>query len=481
MTLLRECQQGIELRQIRRFHDDLRRGRKFLTRLRQCNHGARRQRTVAGQQHTQRVVNRRFAVVRCVVQDLQILPGAMTLVTGGAEPVIGDAEPRRREEIIAIGVLGKGARFANQRIDHMPVVHGVLIAAHQPRQRVHAPIRVPDLNTLGIEPRLDLLADQPAVHGVDIPVNVNQAAAVHAARHLQTRRQPRVGQVPQHRQLLGEAILAASVPHLHEVVQEVRILVPAGKLPAAAKQQGLIDDRLEVAMRRLRVAVLVRLPRVDPLRRHPVVRHQIAITRLELPRHRKIVHGGAERVTPVPPRHAAQFPQRILQAVRQRLERLRRAHRHRFPVRVGQHEVVHQVVEPLTGDRDVQRVHVREVRRGQVAGLVHLAEHDRFARTVEGPPLPHPTFKGAAMRIEEPARMLAPQPVEEGLGQQPRLGLQPLLDRRPHLGKRIGPSAVGPRQTRLLPRAGKRAVLAVLTGRLVAHACSPGRRGQGCS
>lgn len=187
MSLLRECQQGIELLQIRRFHDDRRRGRKFGTRLRPRDYGAGRQRTVTGQQHPQGIVNRRFAVVSRVVQDLQVLPGAVPFVAVGAEPVVSDAEARRREEIVAIGVLGEGARLANQRINDVPVVHGVLIAAHQPRQRVHTPIRIPDLDAVGIEPRLDFLADQPAVHRIHIAVNVNQTAAIDAARHLQTR------------------------------------------------------------------------------------------------------------------------------------------------------------------------------------------------------------------------------------------------------------------------------------------------------
>jgi hypothetical protein len=145
--------------------------------------------------------------------------------------------------------------------------------------------------------------------------------------------------------------------------------------------------------------------------------------------------------------------------------------------------VVHQVIERLAGDGDVQRVHVREVRRGQIAGLVNLAEHDGLAGSVEGAPLPHATLKGAAMRIEEPARVLAPQPVEERLGEQTRLGREPLLDRRPDLGEWIKPGAVGPRHLPPVrePCAGELAVVAVVASRLVAHACSPGRKGQGRS
>lgn len=89
MSLLRECQQGIELLQIRRFHDDRRRGRKFHTRLRQRDDGARVQ---GGQEHTQGVVDGDLAVVGGVMQDLQVFPGAVSFLADRAEPVVGDAE-----------------------------------------------------------------------------------------------------------------------------------------------------------------------------------------------------------------------------------------------------------------------------------------------------------------------------------------------------------------------------------------------------
>ena len=183
----------------------------------------------------------------------------------------------------------------------------------------------------------------------------------------------------------------------------------------------------------------------------------------------------------MPPRHATQFPECVLQTVGERLERLRRTQRHRLPVRVGEYEVVHHVIELLAGDRDVQRVHVGEVGGREIAGVVDLAEHDGLPRPMRRPPLPHATLEGAAMRIEELARVLATQPIEERLGKQPRLGFEPLLDRGPDRREWIGPRAVSPRHGRLLPRAGQLAVIAVLTGGLVTHACSPGRRGQGRS
>lgn len=84
-----------------------------------------------------------------VLQDLQVLLGATPFVAACAQAIVGDAEARRRKQIVAVGVLGEGARFADQRIDHVPIVHRRAVATDQPRQRVHVLVRVPDLDAVG--------------------------------------------------------------------------------------------------------------------------------------------------------------------------------------------------------------------------------------------------------------------------------------------------------------------------------------------
>ena len=322
MSRLRECQQSVERRQIRRVDDDRRRRRKFRIGFRQRDHRLRRERTVPRQQDAQRVVDGRFAVVGRVVQDLQVILDAASHVAALAEAVVRDAEPRRRKQIVAVGVVRERAGLADQRVDHVPVVHRVPVAAHQTRQRVDASVRVPDLDAVGEQPRFDPFANEPTVDGIHVAVNVNQAAGVHLARHLQARRQLRVGQMLQRRDFLGEAVGAARVPRRRDLLQERDVLLAVGKFAAAAEQQRLIDRGLEVPVRRLRVAVLVRLPRVDPLARHAVVREQVAVSGLELAGRRQVVHGGAQGIGAMAPRHAAEFPHRVLQAVGERLERL---------------------------------------------------------------------------------------------------------------------------------------------------------------
>jgi hypothetical protein len=145
------------------------------------------------------------------------------------------------------------------------------VAARQTRQCVDVLVGVPDLDAIGEQPRLDPFATQTAVHRIGVAVNVHQTARIDPAAHLQARRQACIGQVPQGLQLFSDAILSVGVPHRHQLLQEVRVLIAADEIATATEQQRLLDDGLEVPVRRLDVAVLVRLSHVDSLTRQTVV------------------------------------------------------------------------------------------------------------------------------------------------------------------------------------------------------------------
>ena len=122
-----------------------------------------------------------------MVQDLQIVLGTTPFVAALTEPVVGQAEPRRREQIIAVRVIRERAGFADQRVDDVTVVNRRAVPAHQSRQRIDEFVRVPDLDAVGEEPGFDLLADQAAVDRIGVAMNVNRAAGIDAAGYLQTR------------------------------------------------------------------------------------------------------------------------------------------------------------------------------------------------------------------------------------------------------------------------------------------------------
>jgi hypothetical protein len=188
-------------------------------------------------------------VLRRLVQHPEVLFRAGPHIAFGATAVVGQPEPRRREQLLAVNVVGESARFTQQLIDGVAVIHAVLVAADQPRQGVHALVREPHFDAVGIQPRFDLVANQAAMHHVAIAVDVDHAAPVDATPPLQTTVQPLRRQRPQRGQLLGVTRTTSRVALAHDLLHERRIIVPAGEVAAAAQEQRLSDGGLEVPMR----------------------------------------------------------------------------------------------------------------------------------------------------------------------------------------------------------------------------------------
>src|SRR5436305_11438507 len=109
---------------------------------------------------------------------------------------------------------------------------------------------------------------------------------------------------------------------------------------------------------------------------------------------------------------------------------------------------------------------MREVRRAQPAGFMHLAEEHFFRRTLRCLPPPHTPFHGPTLPLPVLVGVFPLQPFHQRLGLQGRLTLQQVLERRPHLdqGIRPRPPCVGRwRFTRQL------APVAILACRLAIH------------
>jgi len=228
-------------------------------------------------------------------------------------------------------------------------------------------------------------------------------------------------------------------------------------------------------MRRFDVPILVRLTDVDPLRLDSVVVHQVAVTRAELAIFRKVVDGGTQTVGAVLAGHAAQLPKRFLEPPAQRLEGLGETNRNGLPIGIRKREVIQHVIKRLAGDRDAQRVHVREVGGRQAARIMDLREHHLPARAMLAAPVTYPTLERTPLRVGKPAGIALLQPSEKRECPQPRLGLQTRLDLRPHLHERV--HARPPGSSRLPPRWHPFRI-PILACRLLIHACLPCRRGQ---
>jgi hypothetical protein len=190
------------------------------------------------------------------VQDLQILLGR-TLRLLGEQPVIRQPEAARREHVVAVAVVGEGARLAHQPIDDVPVLDAMLAAATQTRQAFHLLLGVPNVEVVGVDADLDAFADQPTGDRIRVAADVNRAAAVHAHRHTLAGVETLCRQRPQQSHLFCQPLHAPLVALREQRTHERLVVAAARKIAAATQHQGLVEGTFELAMALLHVAVLV--------------------------------------------------------------------------------------------------------------------------------------------------------------------------------------------------------------------------------
>ncbi len=213
----------------------------------------------------------------------------------------------------------------------------------------------------------------------------------------------------------------------------------------AAQHQGLIHRLNESPVPLLDVAVFVRAVRIGFARLQAVVPQQSVVRLGEVLRVLQLMHRRTQAVGLMGAGHAAQPPQRLLQTAAERLQAFGEADLHRFPVGVGQREVVDQVLEGLSLEGHTQPRHVGEVRLTQLTRLVPLREVDFLGGPFQRPPQLDAPLQRTQLCILILARALALQVLKEGLGLQSRVELEGLLDLRPHLHEGIGPVTPGVR------------------------------------
>jgi hypothetical protein len=412
-----------------------------------------------------------------VEEQLQVLP-VRTRRHPRPQYVVGDAERRRREQVIPVSVRRERARLADQPVDHVAVVDVVLSATTQAWHPLHHLLRVPHLHVLGVDSHLDPFTDQPARHRVHVPAHADRAARIHrrpdAAHRLESTRRQRT-QVFRLLSLLRDPVRVQLVEQIGEVLL---VDFAAGEVPAGAEHQLLVEGLLEPPVSLLDVAVLVAATGLDRLAFETVVLQQRPVPLGELRTRRARRDRGREPVGAVDEGHAAEFRQRVLQPVGERLEGLGEAHRAGLPVRVGEHEVVDQVLERPPIDGHPQVGHVREVGRTQPTGRVHLGEEHFLRRPVARPPRLDPTLERAELAVREAAGVLTLELPEQGQRLQPRVEAESFDDAGPDAGERVGVSTPGVRHPYL---AGEPAEPAVLACGLGIHARPGGGDRGGCT
>jgi len=302
---------------------------------------------------------------------------------------------------------------------------------------------------------------------------MDRAPLVHPHQKPLARLQTTSRQGTQQRQLLGQTHLPVGVELPEQLTQERFVLDATAEIATAPQQQRLLQRTLEAVMTLLHVAVLVALTRLDRLTLQPVVTQQRCVALREGRRpFRPRRNGRRQPIGTMQLRHPAQFPQSVLQPLAKALEALGEAERAGLPVRVGQHEVVDQVLEHDPVDGHPQLGAVREVTGAQPAGVMHLAEEHLPGLPVQRPPLLDPTLQGTQLAVGETARVATLQIREQGLGLQAGIELQLLLQFGPDRRERIGAGTVV--ALHAFDLAGQPVEPAVLAGRLGVHAGAPG-------
>jgi hypothetical protein len=438
-------------------------------------HGVGVGRLAPVEQEPQRLVHAAFSFPRGQEEDRQVVldhaAGPPVL-----QQVVGHPEPAGGEHRIAVAVLLERPGLAHQPVDDVAVLDSMLAPTPESRQGVQLPGPVPDVEGLGPNMDIHLLADQAAGQRVGVPADVDRAARIDPGLEPSGHLQPSGRQRRQHGYLLKETLLSVGIAPGHEPLEEQLIVASTGEITAASEHQGLVDGLFEAVMTLLDVAVLVGLPGLDRLAFEPVVREQSLVSPGEHLGFRVAVDRRGQAIGAVPFGDPSQFPQGILQALAEALEALGEADGAGLPVGVGEHEVIDHVVERLAEDGDAELGHAGEVALGEPTGLVDLCEEDLLGRPFEDTPSLDPPLQAAELDVGEPAGKAALEVEEEGLGLEAGIEPEHFEEFGPDLLEWVRPGPPGVRDASL---AGEQVGVAVLACRLLVDLGPIGSVGEG--
>lgn len=166
----------------------------------------------------------------------------------------------------------------------------------QPGHLLDAPLRVPHLHPLRVQPCLHPLPDEPAGHRVDVARHPDRAAAADLDPQPPARPQPPRRQRAQQRHLLGKTLPPPRIELPEHLTHEPPVVLPAGEVPTAAEHQRLSEGTLELAVALLGIPILVGLARLDRLALEPVVLQKPLVMSLKHLRRGARRHGRGQPV-----------------------------------------------------------------------------------------------------------------------------------------------------------------------------------------
>jgi hypothetical protein len=186
-------------------------------------------------------------------------------------------------------------------------------------------------------------------------------------------------------QPLGNARIAPT----DNLVDEAAISVQRVEIARAAQQQRIRDRLLQVAVRALDRAVLVRQAGIVAGRLHAVMgaRRLVPLGRIPSGVAVEIAEGGRQAIAAMLQRRTSERPQRILQTLSQDHETL--AARHDMavlPTGEGQPKMIEPMIEWRAGDADREIAHVGKIGQPEPTRRVLLPENHVLLGAVQRPP-----------------------------------------------------------------------------------------------
>src|SRR5271156_4404181 len=195
-----------------------------------------------------------------------------------------------------------------------------------------------------------------------------------------------------------DPLAVVAIAPTDDLVDEAAIGIEIVEVPAAAQQQRVFERLLEMAMRALDRAVLVREAGVVAGWRHAVMAAErlVALRQILLRVGIEIAEGGRQAIAAMLLGNAAERPQRILQALGQRDEALAAEHNMgMLETRECQSEMIEPMRQRNAGNRDAERARVGEVGQAETAGFVLLPEDNVPFWASQRPPTSHAPFQRA--------------------------------------------------------------------------------------
>lgn len=141
------------------------------------DHGVGVGRLALIEQEPQRLVHAAFSLPRGQEEDRQVVldhaAGPPVL-----QQVVGHPEPAGGEHRVAVAVLLERTGLAYQPVDDVAILDAMLTPTSEPRQGVQLPGPVPDVEGLGPDVDIDLLADQSAGQRVGVAADMDRAPRI---------------------------------------------------------------------------------------------------------------------------------------------------------------------------------------------------------------------------------------------------------------------------------------------------------------